>query len=131
MLLEELSDYLSSQGGFTDGTDLFRHGLQPAPARQVALNQSGGLRGQGNLGNDATAYVEQPTVQVLCRDNTATGAADLANDVFQLLIDVPARDLGGVRYYGIHAQQSPQFMQRDEQRREIFVFNVLIRKALS
>ena len=130
MLLEDIADFLASEGGYVGGTNLFTYGLKPAPDRQIALNQTGGVHPHGNMANDATKVTEQPTIQVLCRDAQATNAAELAETVFAIFEDVPTRTINGTVYRSIAALQSPHMLDRDDQRRELFVFNVLIRRAL-
>lgn len=132
MLLDDLSDYLSSAGGYTPGTNLFIGTAPPKPDTAVTIYETGGL---GTVhafnGSAGQAVVEQPRVQVVSRAASYPTARANAQDAFLLLDGLPTRSINGVSYHWAEALQSPFLMGRDEDDRVLIAFNVQIFKEMS
>ena len=134
MLLHDLSDYLSSGGVGTLGTDLFVGQLPPAPDLATCVYETGGIAPIYSMGNVAgQAVVERPRVQVVVRGaqydyETARAVAQKA----WLLIDkLPTRSINGVAYKWGSCVQSVFLLQVDEQGRPWLAFNADVLKEMS
>jgi hypothetical protein len=131
MLLEDLSDYLSS-GGIA--TPIYK-GLAPeSPEAVVVLYETGGLAPTHSMNAAAgQAVVENPRVQVVCRAGQYdySAARTSADAVFKLLDGLPRRSINGVEYLWGAAVQSPFLMGRDESGRVLVACNYQIVKRLS
>jgi hypothetical protein len=134
VLLDDIADYLSSQGGYVVGTNLFK-GVRPEkPDAMVAVYEVPG-RPTVHSFNDGPgeAVEERPVVQVVARaqQDDYTAARLSANVVFRLLDGMPSRSINGVDYLWASARQSPFLMGRDEDHRVLVAFNVDICKRIS
>lgn len=132
MLLADLCDYLTSQAGFVQGTDLFYGVMPPDPDTAVALYETGGLspvRGMGNTAGDHA--VERPRVEAVSRAESYSVARANAQRVFLKLDGMPAVTLNGVRYKFAQAVQSPFLMGRDAQERVLVACNYDVIKEAS
>lgn len=132
MFLDDIADYLTSGGAGTQGTDLFKGALPPAPDSAIALYETGGLGTVHTMGNVAgQAAVEQPGLQVMSRASSYQVARANAQKAFLLLDGLPKRTINGVQYYWGAARQSPFLATKDEQDRFLVAFNVDIIKDMS
>lgn len=136
MLLDDIGDYLSSQGIGTVGTDIFKGFLPEATTAAVALYETGGrgpdvAMGAGPIGS--TVAMEWPRVQVVCRadEYDYATARSKAHDIFKLLHGMPARVINSTSYQWAAAVQSPYLMGRDESNRVLISCNYDVAKALS
>ena len=125
MLLDDIGDYLSSGGGYVSGTDLFLSILPDQPDAAIALFETGGGVPHHTMGG-SNPVAELPTLQVVCRAKRYDDARLLAKDVDILLNGVRNRLINGVMYRWIQAQQSPFFINRDEQQRDEVACNYSI-----
>lgn len=132
MLLDDLKDYLTSQGGWTGGTDLFVGTIEPTPDTALAVYETGGqspVRGMGNTAGDHA--VERPSIQVVSRAVSYATARANAQKAFLLIDGFPDRLINNVRYKYGEARQSPFLMGRDEQDRVLVAFNADLVKERS
>lgn len=134
MLLDDLTDYLSSQGGWTNGTNLFA-GVSPTkPDACLTIYEAPGLAAvHGMHGSAGQAKEENPAIQVVARAGAEDYAAARveAHKAWKLLDGLPTRAINGVAYKWGMARQSPFLMGRDAQGRVLVAFNVDIAKELS
>lgn len=134
MILDDLADYMSSQGLGTTGTNLFKGIMPDTPDACVAVFETGGLPSVHAMASAVgQAVVERPRIQVLCRAaqyDYAT-ARTKAHDVYKLLDGLPARDINGTAYKWVAAIQSPFYMGSDANGRPLIATNYEITKALT
>lgn len=135
MVLPDLGDYLSSQGGFVLGGttgDLFLGTLPTDPETAMALHEYGGRATVHAMnGSPGQAKEEAVRIQVLSRASTYAVARANAQKAFLLLDGFPERTINGCAYKWGTALQSPFLMGRDDQYRPLIAFNVEIWKELS
>lgn len=130
MLLHDLGDYLSSQGGWTQGTDLFLGRRPSQPATVTTVYEIGGqapVWGMSAVAGDAA--VERPAVQVVCRSTDYAVARALAQKAWLLLDGLPTRSINGVSYKDGRARQQPFGMGFDDDGRALVACNYDIIKA--
>lgn len=134
MLLEELGDYLSTNGVGVQGTSLFL-GYMPeeqGSVVQVALYETGGMgAAHGMAPSPGLAKAERPRVQVVVRSTSYSAARLKADAVWKLLDGLGDVTLNGTRYLGVYAVQSPFLMGRDTQGRPLVACNFDVTKSLS
>lgn len=124
MILDDLSDYLSSQGIGTIGTDLFKASLPSTPDAAVALFKYGGPAPVHMMSaGPGTAIVERPHLQVLARHTHPANAEKKAQDIWTLLDALGDKTINGVRYLSVYAIQTPFFFQKDETGRFTYACN--------
>jgi len=136
--MTDLVDYLTSQAGFTAGTDLF-YSQMPDPGSGVAelataLYETGGRSyAHGMASAPGAAVAEYPHVQVVTR-----GARDgydearaVQQRVWSLLDGSIGRTINGVQYDWGMALQPPFALGRDEQHRPLIACNYEFAKAVS
>jgi hypothetical protein len=134
MILDDITDYLSSGGVGTVGTNLFKGFLPESPDAATVVYETGGsapVHAMNPLAGQAV--VELPSVQVVCRDvayEYATARAT-AHSVFKLLSGLPTRSINGTAYKWGAARQSPFLMGRDEAGRVLIACNYDIVKEVS
>lgn len=129
MLLDDLSDYLTS-GGIT--TPIYLGFLPETPDDALLLSETGGFEPvRGMSANPGQALEVRPTVQVLRRSPSYQRAeVDLLN-VFKLLDGMCDRTINGTRYKWIAAMQDPSPLGRDTADRRLRVCNFMVCKAMS
>jgi hypothetical protein len=135
----DIADYLTSQGfGQTttstggEPINIFRNISPTDPAHCVMLFENGGA-GTVHAMNSVpgVAVVERPAIQIRVRDKNHDTARSTINDVFKTIDGLRERTINGTRYLWIEALQSPFLLERDDDNREVFVFNALVTKELS
>lgn len=117
MLLDDIGDYLSSGGVGTLATDLFLGELPDTPDTCVAVFETGGFDPVYTMKQRAPV-AKRPSIQVICRAKRYDVARLLAGKVDQLLSGLRYREINGVMYKWIQAQQEPFFIDKDENERE-------------
>lgn len=126
MLLDDLVDYLSSQG--VSGT--IRKGYsEDTPDAEIVLYETEGLSGVHTLGDTpGQGPVERPGIQLRVRDAAREyeTARRRAHGVWKLLDSLPGRTINGRRYLYVEAVQSPFLMGRDAGARVLIGCNFLI-----
>ncbi len=138
MLLDDIADYLASQGGSgvgVVGTSLFKGKFPPtAPDTAVCIYETGGLPTVHAMASGpGVAVVEQPRVQVVAR----AGAEDYQvartrlHNAFVLLDGLRDRTINGTVYKWVASVQSPYPMGPDENKRERIACNFDVVKVLS
>lgn len=130
MLLDEIADYLQSQGIGTVGTNLFKGLMPESPDAAVAVFEYSGLEVQRVQEVAGVAY-EQPRIQVMSRAATYAAARQKAEAVYAALATVKNQELSGIRYLRIQPLQPPFLIGRDANSRPLIVFNCQILKVLS
>lgn len=132
--MQELTDYLTSQGVTTSGL-IFQDFMPDAPDVCLTLYLEPGSAPELGFGNAAGVQHESPTVQVVSRSTRldSVTAENLAWDAFDALAKVQAQTLGSTYYLMIRPLQSPSgsVLGPDANQRPRYSFNATIRKELS
>lgn len=134
MLLDDLVDYLTSQGVATTSAPLYKGLLPDEPDLCGVVYETGGLPPVHAMNASAgQAKVERPRVQVVWRasEYDYATARDKAHAAFKLLDGLPARSINGTEYLWGAAVQSPFLMGRDELKRPLIACNYDLVKALT
>lgn len=135
MLLDDVGDYLTSQGVGTLGTSIFLDGFpaQPVADDAIALFETGGMASLHTMSTGPGTGVEMPRVQVVARScaNCRQQARNTANQVFLALDGFRTRAINNTLYHWMSAVQPPFYFQTDENNRPLFAFNVQIMKNVS
>ena len=121
MLLDDIADYLESQGIGTVGVDLFKGDTPEIPDNCVTIERYAG-QSPGMLG------YEKPGLQVRVRNKIRENAEIKIKSIETLLHCLCNTTLSGTRYLSIFAQQSPTPLGRDESNRFDLVQNYIITK---
>lgn len=123
-LLDELGDYLSTNGVGTLGTDLFLGFLPESPNAAVALYETGGSAPvRAMRSSPGQPVARQPRVQVVARSTSYAAARSKAGDVYALLEGLGGVTLGATRYLWGGAVQEPFPLGRDGQQRVMVACN--------
>ena len=131
-LLQEIGDYLTSQGVGTLGTNMFLGYLPDAPNTAGAIYPTGGITAVHAFApGPGQAKAQRPSVQIVWRSTSFQTADTKIRQIWALLDGLPERTLGGTRYQSIEAVADPALMNRDEQGRTIMVANFYIAKDVS
>ena len=136
MLLDDLADYLSTQGYGTvcsSGDYSIYVGRAPeVPARCIALFEYGGLPAVHTMSSTpGQASPEQPRMQVLVRSPNYSSGRTKINNIFKALDQLSNTTINGCTYYYIEAVSSPIEQPRDRNENAVFVVNFQIMKSLS
>jgi hypothetical protein len=137
-LLDDIADYLTSQGhganSTTTGTapvNIFRNVIPMTPDTAIALFETGGLGTVHAMASGpGEAVAARPSVQIRVRARSQDTARSLVDDVFNDVDGLRERTINGTRYSWMEAIQMPFILDRDDQNREVFNFNVRIIKDL-
>ena len=129
-VLEDLGTYIAAQTSLTLGTDLFQGRMPEAPDACVAIYDSGGGLAPERAFGSAGLQYESPSVMVHCRAATRATAKTNADAVFTALGKVMAESLSSTVYHMIRPQQSPTFLEWDDNDRAIYTFNVVCEKEM-
>jgi hypothetical protein len=130
MLLEDITDYLSSGGVGTVGTDIFASMMPDNPDDCVAVYETGGFPSTHVMGSAAKSVAaEEPTILVRCRGTTYSTARVLMHRVEQLLDGMRTRTINGVEYLWAEGMQPPIALGVDLNEREIVSCNYRIMRA--
>lgn len=133
MLLDDISDYLTTQGITTDGTQIYKSYRPDAPDAVIALYETAGLEPVRAMRSATGQPVEErPGLQVVVRAGfyDYQTARQKANDIWGLLENLDTT-INSVRYFWIAAQQMPFLFGRDEQSRPLIACNYMVSKARS
>lgn len=125
MLLDDLSDYLSSGGLGT----VYRDYLPTDPDTVLTVYGTGGQAPTYTMA--APHALEQPRVQIVSRAMSLETAHQRAKSAYELLSGLRNRDINGVRYHWIEAVQEPFLLGRDENARFTVACNFDIKKDRS
>lgn len=138
MLLDDVADYLSTQGigtvGSTGDWGIFKSLMPPEPNRCVALFETGGTAPYRAMSASAGSVpAERPRVQVVVRGNAFDyeQARSKANDIFKKLDQLGDVTINSVRYLWVAGAQSPFGIGVDENNRPEVVCNYDVVKALT
>jgi hypothetical protein len=127
MLLDDVAAYLQSKGVGTVNTDLFKGYLPDQPDNLVALFEYAGDPTELTMGDDDPT-LECPGLQVrVCNKSYPTGRAKIGA-VVDALHGLAESVLGGKRYLLIRANQSPESIGQDANRRNEWVVNFSVLK---
>ena len=133
MLLDDISDYLTSQGGSGIGT-IYKGFMPDAPDEVVAIYETGGLPPERAMTSAVgQVVVERPRVQVVARAQAYDYqiARTRVHNAYVLLEGFVERAINGTTYKWAAAVQSPFPMGRDANERVMVACNFDIVKALS
>lgn len=124
MLLEDIGNYLQANGVGTIGADIFLGQLPASPDNVVAVFEYAGeppdLHWQG----------EYPGLQILVRNKSYLAGRSKIEQARNVLHGMAETAINNHRYLLIRANQSPAFLQRDENNRVIFVCNFRVIKEV-
>lgn len=130
MFLDDVGDWLETNGVATKGTDLFKSIDPGIPDTAVILYEYQGGRLLDTMGTTLTNTVEQPGLHVLIRGVDYATAATKSKSVFQVLHKMSGV-INGTRYLFVRALQSPFDVGPDERGRPRLVCNFRVMKELS
>lgn len=136
MILDEMADYLSTQGYGTVCSSgdfgIFKGRAPEAPYRCIALFEYGGLPAIHTMSSSpGQASPEQPRMQVYVRSpNYSSGRAKM-NSIWKALDQLANVTMNGTPYYYIEALGSPIEQPRDRNDNAVFVSSFQIMKGLS
>lgn len=132
-LLDDLANYLASQGLGTAGVDLFAGTFPDRPDALAAVFEYTGPAALRAMSSQlATPMLTFPRVQVRTRATTYAGARAKAVDIQQKLDWLGPTTLSGTRYELIRALQSEPFpLRSDENGRQEFAVNFEVTKRPS
>src|SRR5687768_15382891 len=120
MLLDDIADYLTSQGGSGVGT-VYAGGFPPtALDNAVAVYEYPGMASVHHMNSEpGQAIVERPRVQVVARGASEAyqSARTRAHNVFVLLDGLRDRTINGTRYLWVAAIQPPFLLDADDNKR--------------
>lgn len=135
MLLEDLGDYLSSQGGFVVGGttgDLFLGRMPTDPLQAMTIYEYGGRANVHAMhASPGQAKEETVRVQFVSRAADYATARAVAQKAYLLIDGFPTRSINGCAYKWGTALQPPFLMGRDNEQRPLIAFNAEIWKELS
>lgn len=127
-LLDEIGAYLVAQGRGTLATNLFLGYLPTSPSTLIAVYEYAGAPPSRTMRN--TTKVENPRIQVVCRDASYSAAKATARSVWNDL-NVGTTMLSGTNYLAITPLQSPFLLKRDSDERVLIAANFEAQRALS
>ena len=136
MLLDDLGDYLSTQGYGTVCSSgdygIFKGRAPEVPYRCIALFEYGGRPAVHTMSaTPGQASPEQPRMQVMVRSPNYSSGRTKINNIFKALDHLSNVTINGCAYYYIEAVSSPIEQPRDKNENAIFVCNFQIMKSLS
>ena len=141
MILDDLADYLTSQGVVVPGGSVQEQGtvyglyqgyLPATPNRAVALYETGGMAPvHTHSTGPGTAVVEYPRVQVAVRSSAYSTGRLTIQRIYAVLDGFRTRSLNGTVYHWAAAIQPPFLLERDENQRTVFACNFEFTKELS
>jgi len=129
MLLDEIATYVATNSTLVVGTDLFKNQF-PATAKDTAV----GIYESGGVGPSVTfggVSHESPSIQVVVRSTSYGVARNLAQTIFNDLLDIENSTLSGTRHLMARAQQSPFSIGTDAKDRPRVSCNYFIEKEVS
>lgn len=141
MILDDLCDYLTSQGVVVRGGSvqeqapaygIYQGYLPPTPDRAVAVYETGGRAPlHTHTSGPGQAVMEYPRIQVSVRSSAySTGRLQIQR-IYAVMDGFRPRLLNGVLYHWAAAVQPPFLLERDENQRTVFAVNFEFSKELS
>jgi len=130
MFLDDIGDWLETQGVATKGTNLFKSIDPGTPDTAVILYEYAGLTPMDTMGVALTNTIERPNLHILIRGVDYAAAASKASAVFRAVHKLSG-SINGTRYLYMHALQSPFDVGPDERGRPRMVCNFRAMKELS
>lgn len=124
MLVRDIAQLLQVGGVGTLGVDIFLGQLPASPDNVAAVYEYAGEP------PELHSNIEFPSVQVLVRDRTYSAGRQRIGQVLTTLHGFHETVVSGKRYLLIKANQSPAFLERDDNNRVIFVINFTIFKEV-
>lgn len=122
-MLDDLGAYVDTNTSLTLGTDLFLGLMVDNVANCVALYEEGGTTGMYTQGSSNLPKFERPQLQLIVRNTSYSTGRSLADTVYRLLTQVANQTINGTKYLRIEALGTPSVMERDANRRVLFVCN--------
>lgn len=123
-LLDDIGDYLSTNGVGTIWTNLFKGYMPETPNAAVAVYETGGL-GPARVacGGPGRPAARMPRVQIVSRSTSYPVAEQKAQDCYALLEGLGDRTINATTYHWIGAVQEPFLMGREEGGRVLIACN--------
>lgn len=134
MVLNDLSEFLESEGVGTRNVDIFEDFMPPTPDSCVTLIEYGGRTAPDvRTFGGAEMIREYSRVQALVRGGPSDYATPRvkAQDVMRVLSRVMSKTIGGVFYLTSTPLQPPYLYDRDGLLRYVFVVNFEFFKQVS
>ena len=123
-VLEDLGGYLDAQtASLTAGTNLFYGLLPDTPNVCVSLYENAGASPVSTMGSDNLPKLERPQLQVFVRHTSYSTGRDLADTVYRILTQIANATINSNSYLRVEAISSFSDLQRDDNRRVLFVSN--------
>ena len=122
MLVDDVADYLASQGFGDVGKVIFKGEYPEKPDKLIWLHHGGGEHPRRAWAG------ERPALQIVVRDLTFAGAYATAYELFNLLHGLTSQTMGTCTYYDIDAMSSPEQLGVDKNGRTEFVLNFRVLK---
>lgn len=119
----DIATYLVAQGvGTALGTDVFA-GRMPSAVDGVVVTSYPGRAPE--LVINSNGYTHRfPRLQVLVRNSSEATAQSTADAAALALSKVKNTTLSGTRYRSVNVTQTPGLIERDENERYVYAFNV-------
>jgi hypothetical protein len=111
MILDDLADYLSTQGMGT----IYKDFTPPSPDTVTTVYGTLGIAPTYTM--SGPAMLEEPRVQVQCRSLSLETAHQNARGVYGLLSGLRNRSLNSVMYHWVKASHEPVLIGRDQNAR--------------
>ena len=124
MLMRDIAQILQNNGIGVLGTDIFLGQLPVSPDNCMALFEYAGEP------PDLHSNVEYPGLQVLVRSGNYESGRSKIEQIRSVLHGLNEITVDNHRYLLIRANQSPEFLERDENNRAVFVCNFRVIKEV-
>jgi len=124
VLLDDIASYLQTNGVGTVGVDIFLGSWPVGPNNAVAIFEYAGEP------PDLHWPGEYPGLQVQVRNKSYEAGRQKIEQVKNVLHGVAETVVNNHRYLLIRANQSPFFLERDENNRAVFVCNFRVIKEV-
>lgn len=124
MMIRDIAQYLQSNGIGVLGTDIFLGQLPASSDNVIAVFEYAGEP------PDLHSNIEYPGLQIMVRNKSYDAGRQKIEQIRNVLHGVTETVINLHRYLLIRANQSPAFLQRDENNRAIFVCNFRVIKEV-
>lgn len=123
-LVEELATFIDAESTrFTSGTNLFGNAKPPEPNTATWIIEYPGGAAIDTLAGDLPKF-EDARVAITCRSTSSVTARANAKAAWVACHKIANETLSGVSWLRARPLQSPFLLERDEQNRPVFQFNV-------
>lgn len=129
MLLDEITNYISSAGFGTFGTNLFQAKLPAIPINCIVVYENFGQETMATL--DLEIAHEFPEFQILVRHTLAVAARARSEAIYKVLTRVKNMYLNDAFYLTINPRSTPYFLENDENNNYLVTCRFLAMKVSS